>query len=576
MAGSSPYADPAFLAKLARRKQMNYESMAIFAGAMAGLFFLFTGFHLLRRIGAELGTSRKPNVLIAFFRKIRAACLQGFPGLLSGGHLILIVVYLAINTIVTFTNLDNENMPLRSNLASRTGWMGIANLLIVIFLSLKNTPLAILTGSSYERLNILHRVAGYTTVVFVIVHSCAYAALFGLQGNLKRLTERDEIFGIVATGSFLVLAFAGAVIRTWWYELFYYLHVTFWVVGIVTTGLHQPEPSKKVLYATCVAAGIWGLERLVRLIRLAVNSTNNAVTLMPLPSGGTRVTLAKSPLGSASGKHGFLWIPAVRAAETHPFTMVATDPLEFVVAAHDGFTRTLHKYAVQNPGIKLKASVEGPYGAFPDAREYDKVILVAGGSGASFTVGATLDMLKKMRDDDDREVVFIWMIKNQTYLTWFSGHLETLRGDRRISVKVYVTRASASEIDADTPPSTSNSSSSSTYVASDPEKEPLPGLTIPRLSLDLEKEGFSSPAESPISPADESKPEMAGDIPIMFGRPNIASLVRGAVEGVPAEKRVLVMGCGPPSLISSVRNVAAECITGDGPSVELHCEQFGW
>lgn len=294
--------------------------------------------------------------------------------------------------------------------------MGIANLLIVIFLSLKNTPLAILTASSYERLNILHRVAGYTTLVFVIVHSCAYAAMFGMQGSIKRLTERDEIFGMVATGAFLVLSIAGAVIRSWWYELFYYIHVTFWIVAIITTGLHQPEPSKKVLYVAAVAGGIWFLERIVRFIRIVTNSTNNRVTLVPLPNGGTRVTLAKAPLGSAPGKHGFLWIPAVRAAETHPFTIVATNPLEFVVAAHDGFTRTLHKYALQSPGVELKASVEGPYGAFPDASEYDKVVLVAGGSGASFTVGAALNMLQKLGEDDEKEVVFIWMIKNQSKL----------------------------------------------------------------------------------------------------------------------------------------------------------------
>ncbi|KAJ3514874.1 hypothetical protein NM208_g15023 [Fusarium decemcellulare] len=273
-AGDSPHADPAFLAKLARRKQMNYESMAIFAGAMAGLFFLFTFFHLLRRVGSELGASRRPNAVAGFFRTIRAACLQKFPGLPSGGHLIIITAYLAINVVVTFTNMDNQNMSLLSNVASRTGWMGIANLLIAIFLSLKNTPLAILTASSYERLNILHRVSGYATLVFVIVHSCAYAAMFGMQGSLKRLTEKDEIFGMVATGSFLVLAFAGAVVRTWWYELFYYLHVTFWILAIITTGLHQPEPSKKVIYATGVAAGIWGLERLVRFVRLLVCSIN--------------------------------------------------------------------------------------------------------------------------------------------------------------------------------------------------------------------------------------------------------------------------------------------------------------
>lgn len=66
MAGG--HADPAFLAKLARRKQMNFESMAIFAGAMAGLFCIFAFPHLFRRIGAGLSASRKSNAVTRFFR----------------------------------------------------------------------------------------------------------------------------------------------------------------------------------------------------------------------------------------------------------------------------------------------------------------------------------------------------------------------------------------------------------------------------------------------------------------------------------------------------------------------------
>ncbi|KAJ4267463.1 hypothetical protein NW762_003570 [Fusarium torreyae] len=482
--------------------------------------------------------------------------------------------------------MDNENMPLLSNLASRTGWMAIANFLIVVFLSLKNTPVSILTSLSYERLNVFHRVVGYTTLIYAIVHSCAYAAVFAEQGFLERLLVREEIFGMVATISLIILALAGAFLRTWWYEAFYYIHVTFWIVAIIMTGLHQPEPSKKILYVVCAAAGIWVLERIVRLIRIAINSTNNTVTLTPLPSGGTRVTLAKAPLGSASGKHGFLWIPAVRAAETHPFTMVSTDPLEFVVAAYDGFTQTLHKCALKNPGIQLKASVEGPYGNFPDARGYDKIILVAGGSGASFTVGATLDMLKKLGPDEEVEVEFIWMIRNQSefdihnthfmtlteqtaYLTWFSQHLETLRKDRRVSIKVYVTRASAVESIPQRQPSSSSSFSSSTFVEPDTEKEALPRLTTTRLSLDTEKQHIPSP----VSPTENDLTNHAG---FYFGRPNVASLVKEAIENVSSDRRVLVMGCGPQTLMTTVRNAAADCTFDNGAGVELHLEQFGW
>lgn len=455
------------------------------------------------------------------------------------------------------------------------------NLVIVVFLSLKNTPLAILTASSYERLNIFHRLSGYVTIGFVILHACTYATLFTGQGMGARLIQGDEIYGIVGAASFLILGFAGAIIRSWWYELFYYVHVVFWILAIVMTGLHQPEPAKKILTVTCVAAGIWCIDRLIRLARLVLYSSNNSVQIFPLPNGGTRVILAKPPRGAASGKHGFLWVPAIRAFETHPFTIAATNPLEFVVSAHDGFTRALHKYATREPGCLLKASVEGPYGAFPNPVEYDKVVLVAGGSGASFTVGAALRTLNKLREDEAKEIQFIWMIKNQTYTTWYTNHLKTLSRDFRVSVRVFVTRASQPETLRISPPSTlsprspAEPSSPDSIIPSDQEKETLSRLTIPQsISSDLEKEGFSSPIEELASPTLEI--EIGSDIPILYGRPDVKSLIQTAIDDMTPDKRVLIMSCGPKTLITAVRNATAECVRVDGPGVELHCEQFEW
>lgn len=290
--------------------------------------------------------------------------------------------------------------------------MAIVNLLVVVVLALKNTPLAFLTSWSHERLNILHQLAGYTTVIFVIIHACAYSSYFALDGRISRLREIEEIFGIVGGFAFFVLAFAGAVIRRWSYELFYYIHVSFWIIAIVMVGLHQPEFSKKILYVTITAGVIWGLDRLIRVMRIAIYSSNNSVVLTPLPHGGTRVTVKKAPLGAFSGKHCFLWIPGVRALETHPFTIAAMNPLEFVVASYDGFTNDLHKHAVQHSGVPFKASVEGSYGTFPDPMDYDKLVLIAGGSGASFTFGVALNLLKRMKDDGKKEIVFIWMVKH--------------------------------------------------------------------------------------------------------------------------------------------------------------------
>ena len=290
----------------------------------------------------------------------------------------------------------------------------MANMVVVVILALKNTPLSFLTPYSYERLNVLHRVAGYATITLVIIHAICYPVYLIQAGHVDVVLRSEQIFGMVAGLSFLILGLGGTFIRNRWYELFYYMHITFWLLAIVSVGLHQPDLGGKVIIATFLAGGLWMLDRLIRLARLALHSTNNSVTLTPLSHGATRVTLTKPPTGAVSGRHCFVWIPKIRSFEMHPFTVAAVDPLEFVVQSRDGFTRDLHKYAVSNPGVPLRASVEGAYGTIPDPAKYDTVVLVAGGSGASFTFGIALNMLRKLRYDEDRRILFIWTVQHSS------------------------------------------------------------------------------------------------------------------------------------------------------------------
>ncbi|KAH6899786.1 ferric reductase NAD binding domain-containing protein [Thelonectria olida] len=578
MAGGT-HKDPNFAAKLARRSELNHEAMLLFAAAMSALFGIVLLFHLPRTVGAgktKFGRWLAPAVFIS--RKIRNVLLVKFPGVPSVGHLFVVIPYVGINIVITFVKFDNNNLPLLSNVASRTGWMTMANTLIVILLSLKNTPLAVLSEWSYERLNIFHRISGFATVVFVIVHACSYTAVFGNQNFLVRLTEPAEIYGIVAGLCFLFLGVTGAVVRKWWYELFYYLHIVFWMLGIIMVGLHQPEPAKKVLFLTCAAAGFWVLDRLIRVGRLVVNGTNNSVTVIPLPRGGTRLVFSKCLPGDALGKHAFLWIPKIRALQTHPFTIAATDPLELVVSAKNGFTRALHEYATHHPGANLKCSLDGPYGSFPNPKSYDKVILVAGGSGASFTIGAALRMLRNM-GEDKKSFTFIWMVQHPSCIAWFSEHLNVLKNDPRITIHIYVTRQSDMQIlDKNlTHTSTSSPSGNTFFAAFDSEKAHVSKLVIPPPRTDLEKDmekDTLSPVESPISPTDTI--EQLTDFPITYHRPDVSALIKTQVEGSEPDESLLIMGCGPQRLMTAVRNATAENVRADGPGIELHCEQFGW
>ena len=290
----------------------------------------------------------------------------------------------------------------------------LLNLSVVTFLSLKNTPLALLTAYSYERLNVLHRAAGYTTVICVILHSSVFLIALSQTGYLFVIEEFLHYSGGIAACCLVITTSAALLLRKLRYEVFYIIHVIMFMVTIIMIGFHRPDYATKATFITIFAASIWLLDRITRVARLSWNSFGNTATITPLVNGGTRVVLSKQVSRISSGSHAFLWIPQIRSMETHPFTIVSASPLEFVVSAYDGFTRDLHAYAVKYPGAILKASADGPYGTLPNFCTYNKVLLIAGGSGASFTFGVALDMLRKLETSSNQTMIeFVWVVREE-------------------------------------------------------------------------------------------------------------------------------------------------------------------
>lgn len=281
----------------------------------------------------------------------------------------------------------------------------------MVFLALKNTPLAFLSAYSYERLNGLHQIAGYTSFIYLVLHAAMYTHYFLAGDRPEMLQTPSSIAGIVAGFAFLGLLVSAVVIRRIWYEAFYVSHIIFFIVALICAAYHQPHLEDGLIIIFALIAAMWGADRLLRASRMWYRAVNNEAILEPLPNGGTKITLAKRPHGVVPGKHCFLWIPKIRLLEAHPFTVVASEPMEFVVNSYDGFTRDLRKYALAHPGVRLRASVDGPYGTFPDPMEYDKVVLIAGGSGASFTFGLAVNLLERMGPESLKNITFIWAVR---------------------------------------------------------------------------------------------------------------------------------------------------------------------
>jgi predicted ferric reductase len=181
---------------------------------------------------------------------------------------------------------------------------------------------------------------------------------------------------------------------------------------IIMIGLHRPKISKQSVVIIIVTACMWSLDRLYRFVKICWNLPGNHATITPVSDGAVRVKLNRN-LNCKPGSHAFMWIPSLRFFETHPFTLISNKPAEFLVRPYDGFTSDLYKLAQKQPGKQLRCSLDGAYGQVPNFGNFDKVVLVAGGSGASFTFAIALDLVKKeTTTEGTKNIDFIWAVKD--------------------------------------------------------------------------------------------------------------------------------------------------------------------
>lgn len=184
---------------------------------------------------------------------------------------------------------------------------------------------------------------------------------------------------------------------------------------VILVGMHRPDFAKSTVVIVIFTACLWGSDRLLRFCKFCWNFFGNYATLTPMEDGAVRVKLHRA-LHCTPGSHAFLWMPSVRLFESHPFTVVSASPVEFLIRKYDGYTHDLLELARQQPGKRLRCSVDGGYGQIPNFMNFDRIILVAGGSGASFTFALALSLLKALEEgtaeNPTKTIDFIWSVRH--------------------------------------------------------------------------------------------------------------------------------------------------------------------
>ncbi|KAI0329178.1 hypothetical protein GY45DRAFT_1253334 [Cubamyces sp. BRFM 1775] len=354
-------------------------------------------------------------------------------------------------------------------IATRSGWTSVAILPFLLAFATKVNFIGILTGVSHEKLQVYHRWSAWIMYITSLIHTFPFIVQSTRMGEMTTNWNTTPWYwtGVAALVPQTWLVFMSwGPIRNRYYETFKKLHFVASGVFVAALFVHCNFRLTSWGYIGA-AAGLYVVSWLVRFGRTFYNSFYVGVAaLEALPGDAVKVTIP-SKLKWGAGQHFFVRFLdlGIHAATSHPFT-VATLPsesaakddvnmIELYVKIHGGITRRLQGLCQGGCLRSSRVLLDGPYGGVEgDLKVYDRVLLLAGGSGATFVVPLLLDIVRSSAKDTSqvrRKVHLVWAVRTPCTLSWFEDVLAATvkggSGDLSVSISYYITGTSTAAPD---------------------------------------------------------------------------------------------------------------------------------
>ncbi|KAH9229462.1 hypothetical protein K456DRAFT_1844958 [Colletotrichum gloeosporioides 23] len=506
------------------------------------------------------------------------------------GRVLVLLAYWAVIIYMMAADAVVKDAYFWERIGFRNAWVTIMQMPLVYLLSMKVSVVGLVTGTSHERLNWLHRWVARTMFVTATVHGfhfwTEWVRADFVETQLKIMPYIKH--GMGAWG-LLVWAFVSGMkpIRGMAYEVFVVQHVLSAVIFIWLVYVHIPVYARQYLWFT---VALICFDRLARWALLAWQNTRprlsksssssckgmkrigHEVQVRAVGSSKTVLTIKDVHFSWKAGQHLYLWLPRVGPFEAHPYTIACAHQLpetcicnsiQLVVRSHGGFSRRLHKFAERMAGSgsrkdTLTGFVLGPFGAPPRWDIYETMVLISASTGASFTLPILESIVHSRQRICTTRVDFILMARQGEEIEFYTQRLREAidrAQDVGVEVRVHVAitrsgKAREGEMttvlysDRDT---SSGSSAQHRRIASDGSEDG--GGYQEKGVMDVEKGG----AGAPLTPRRSGS--STGMVRKYYSRPDLKELIRDPVEAAGGETSVVV--CGGQSLTSSVRNCVA-------------------
>ncbi|THU82061.1 hypothetical protein K435DRAFT_934828 [Dendrothele bispora CBS 962.96] len=479
--------------------------------------------------------SRLPMAIVNTFRVLayRTTINIGSSFSINLAEVVVSVVYIvALYTLAFINTTTSDGRSLSITFwSSRAGTLATSQLPLIVALGTKNNVISVLTGVGYEKLNFIHRMISRVVFILLWIHA----------GGMN--ADHFIIVGFMALLAFtLLIVISIRPVRGRAYEFFFYMHCALAIIFLGGGYYHANTEHYGAYIWPCFL--IWGLDRFVRIIRLVTcnhsyfsplsKSSEMEASTKLITSDLICLTIQRPPhFNWSPGQFAYLVAPGVSLLpfEGHPFTI----ELVFLINVRDGFTKRLHEVATK--GETIKVLLDGPYGSRVDVDTFDNIVLVAGGSGVTYTLPILLDTIARVRSNKSKceRIVFIWSVRDAAHLRSISPTLISISNHIHPSLKIELRLFVTGSNDVDIDLSELSPSTLSSFVH----------LSISR------------------------------------GRPNLPAILEAEVEQARG-RDMCVAVCGSQAIANTVRRTLGFHVTGlmtvmkSGANISLHVESFGY
>ena len=383
----------------------------------------------------------------------------------------LLLAYLGFVLGLEFINNGVPGAQHYQALGIRAAWLAVAQVPLLILLAGKNNLIGWITGTSYGRLNVLHRWTSRVLLLLATLHLGYQNYGWNLYG-LRQMEWNTDTCPPTGVAAYAILLWMNmttiAPLRNLSYEFFVIQHILTFFGFIIAVMIHLPSTalySRVYIYIPIV---LYFLDRVARTSRFAYNNmTPGVAELTALEGGVTKIRVSiKNVKNWKPGAHVLLKLPSIGVLQSHPATIASipsshNNDLIFILRGHKGFTNRLLTSATSSTtsllpeaeqdtistAQKHMALVDGPYGGSQaDMAAFDSVCLIAGSTGVTFTMSLLLDIAHSAstRRLPVRHLQFVWVIKNISWTTWISDELASAFGKLHdagvaVEMKVFVT-----------------------------------------------------------------------------------------------------------------------------------------